>query len=179
VKTQETILIAVLALLLSAAGASAQTQLSREKKEELRKFGPEDIVPETREGEPKERERPVGGQVVGGAQSRRNDGTSAAPAPILATEGSRSGATSSASTSKAGSSLATSPSLRPESEVVPTQPTTAKKSPQEPERVATANIKRSTRSTRLSLPLIFFLLSLILLALGGIAIKLKNDLRGL
>jgi hypothetical protein len=78
--------------------------------------------------------------------------------------------------------LRTTPSPAPKGAVVITQSAAPKTQSSEPTASgaqAPAAVKRSARSRRLSLPLTFFLLSLILLALGAIAVKLKKDLREL
>ena len=169
-KTQEIIFVVVLTLSLSSAGAYAQEQIPPEKLKELRKFDPADIVPVEREGAPGGREGEVGAER---AQPRRSARVSVAatPTPPAATP------------LKAAQSIRTTPSLTPDGAVVPKQSPAPKTQSLEPAvtqaRGPATSINRSTRSTRLSLPFIFFLLSLILLALGGIAVKLKNDLRRL
>jgi hypothetical protein len=176
-------------LLLSSAGALAQEQLSPEKKKELRKFDPVDIVPEAREGEPKVREgqvreSQVGRGQVGGerTQSRRNPGTAASAGPISAAVDPSVTIPPAAPAAKA-QPLRTTPSPAPKGAVVITQSAAPKTQSSEPTassaQAPAAAVKRSARSRRLSLPLTFFLLSLILLALGAIAVKLKKDLREL
>jgi hypothetical protein len=186
-RTQEKILVVVLTLLLfSSAGAFAQEQLSPEKKKELRKFDPADIVPEAREGEPKVRgsqvrESQVGRGQVGGerTRSRQNAGTAASAAPISAAVDPTVTIPPAAPAAKAQPLRAT-PSLAPKGAVVITQSAAPKTQSSEPaagvQAPATA-VKQPARSHRLSLPFTFFLLSLILLALGAIAVKLKRDLR--
>jgi len=188
-RTHETILVVVLTLLLSAAGAFAQEQLSPEKKKELRKFDPADIVPEAREGEPKVREGQVResqvgrGQVVGERTgSRRNARTAASAAPISAAVDSTVPIPPAAPAAKA-QPLRAPPSLAPKGGVVFTPPAVMKTQSSESaapgaQAPATA-VNRSARSPRLSLPFTFFMLSLILLALGVIAVKLKRELRRL
>jgi hypothetical protein len=181
-RTQETVLVVVLALLLSSAGAFAQEQLSPEKKKELRKFDPADIVPEAREGEPKVRESQDGrGQVgVEGTRSRRNARTSTLAAPVSAAVDSTLPAPPEAPAAKAPGALRATPSLAPKGAVVLTQSAAPKTQSSETAASgapapATA-VNRSARSARLSLPLISFLLGLILLALVAVALKLKKDL---
>jgi hypothetical protein len=187
-RTQKTILVIVLTLLFSAAGAFAQEQIPPEKMKELRKFDPADIVPEAREGEPRERQ-----DGRGRTQSKRNAGTSASPAPISAAVDStlpnppaapaaKSPTASRTAPSPAPPSLAP-PSLAPKGPVVLPQSAVTKTQPSEPAAsgapAPAAAVNRSARSSRLSLPLIFFLLSLTLLALVAVAVKLKKDLRKL
>ena len=181
-RAQETVLVVVLTLLLSAAGAFAQEQLSPEKKKELRKFDPADIVPEAREGEPKVRESQDGmGQVRGERKrSRRNAGTPTSAAPISAAVDSTVPAAPSAPAAKKPEALRQAPALAPKGAVVQTQSAAPKTQSLEPAALgdpapATA-VNRSARSARLSLPLIFSLLGLILLALVAVVFKLKKDL---
>jgi hypothetical protein len=177
-RTQKTFLAVVLTLLLSAAGAFAQEQIPPEKMKELRKFDPADIVPEAREGEPRERQ-----DGRGRTQSKRNAGTSASPAPISAAVDSTLPNPPAAPVAKAPTAPRTAPSLAPKGPVVLTQSAVTKTQPSEPAASsalapATA-VNRSARSSRLSLPLIFFLLSMTLLALVVVTVKLKKDLRKL
>lgn len=176
-RTQETILVIVLTLLLSVAGGSAQEPLSPEKKKELRKFDPGDIVPEAREGEPKARESQVR---RGGTKSRRTPGTSISGAPISAAVDSTVAVPPAAPGAKAPPSLRSTPLLAPKGASVLTQPAAPKtQSSEQMAPVAPApatNVNRSVRSARLSLPLIFLLISLILLALVAVAVKLKREL---
>ena len=167
-------------LLLSAAGAFAQEQIPPEKMKELRKFDPADIVPEAREGEPRERQ-----DGKGRTQSKRNAGTSASPAPISAAVDSTLPNPPAAPAAKAPTAPRTAPSLAPPSlapknPVVLTQSAVTKTQPSEPAAsgapAPAAAVDRSARSSRLSLPLIFFLLSLTLLALVVVTVKLKKDL---
>ncbi|HEU0176485.1 MAG TPA: hypothetical protein VFV58_19640 [Blastocatellia bacterium] len=188
VRTQETILGIVLTLLLSAAGAFAQEQIPEEKKKELRKFDPADIVPEAREGEPKVRERQVERGQVGGVrvgaertQSRRNAGTSASAAPISAAVDSTVPIPPAAPTTKAPQSPQAAPSIAPKGAAVITQSAVTKTKSSDPsapgaQTPATA-VNRSARGGRMSLPLIFSLLTLVLLALGAIVVKLKRELQ--
>src|SRR5262249_7984207 len=151
----------------------AQEQLSPEKKKELRKFDPADIVPEAREGEPRERESQDGRRRT---QSRRNAGTSASSAPMSAAVDSPLPPPPAAPAAKAPPSIRTAPSLAPKGAVVLTQSQSVvtKTQPSEPAGpgapAPAAVVNRSARSTRLSLPLIFFLLGLILLALVTVAV---------
>lgn len=172
--TQKTILLIVLTPLLSAAGAFAQGQLSPEKQRELRKFDPADIIPEAREGEPRERE-----DGRRRTQPRRNAGTSASSAPISAAVDSTL-PTLVAPAAKAPPAPRTAPSLAPKGAGVITQSALTKTQPSEPAapsvRAPAATVNRSARSARLSLPLIFFLLGLTLLAMVVVAVKLKKDL---
>jgi hypothetical protein len=175
-RTQKTILVIVFTLLLSSAGAFAQEQLSPEKKQELRKFDPADIVPEAREGEPRQGESQDGRRRT---QSRRTAGTPASSAPISAAVDSTF-PPSAAPAAKAPLSQRTAPSLAPKDAGVLTQSAVTKT--QQSESAAKgatapgAAVNKSARSARLSLPLIFFLLSLILFALVAVVIKLKQDL---
>jgi hypothetical protein len=180
VKTKEIILGIGLTLLFSAAGAFAQSPLSPEKKKELRKFDPADIVPEASEEEPKARESQVG---RGGTQSRREARTSASTAPISAAVDSTVAIPPAAPATKAPASLRATPSPVPKGGVVLTQSAVTKTQSSEPAAAgagapATA-VNRSARSTRLSLPLIFLLLGLVLLALVAVTAKLRKDLRKL
>ena len=177
-RTQKTILVIVLTLLLSAAGAFAQEQIPPEKMKEVRKFDPADIVPEAREGEPRERQ-----DGRGRTQSKRNAGTSASPAPISAAVDSTLPNPPAAPAAKAPTAPRTGPSVAPKSAVVLTQSAVTKTQPSEPAAsgapAPAAVVNRSARSSRLSLPLVFFLLSLTLLALVVVTVKLKKDLRKL
>jgi hypothetical protein len=180
VKTQETILGLVLTLTFSAAGAVAQAQLTPEKKKELRKFDPVDVVPEAREGEPDARENQVERRR---AQSGRNAGIAASTAPISAAVDSTVAIPQAAPAANAPPSLRATPSLAPKRGVVLTQSAAPKTQSTEPATTgalapATA-VNRPAHSARLSLPLIFFLLGLILLALVAVTIKLRKDLRKL
>jgi hypothetical protein len=174
-RTQKTILAIVLTLLLSAAGAFAQEQIPPEKMKELRKFDPADIVPEAREGEPREKE-----DGRRRTQSKRNAGTSASPAPISAAIDSTLPNPPAAPVAKAPTAPRTGPSLAPKGAVVLTQSAVTKTQPSEPAAsgapAPAAAENRSASSLRLSLPLIFFLLSLTLLALVVVTVKLKKDL---
>jgi hypothetical protein len=174
-RTQKTILVIVFTLLLSAAGAFAQEQIPPEKMKELRKFDPADIVPEAREGEPRERE-----DGRRRTQSKRNAGTSASPAPISAAIDSTLPNPPAVPAAKAPAAPRTGPSLAPKSAVVLTQSAVTKAQPSEPAAsgapAPSAAETRSARSLKLSLPLIFFLLSLTLLALVVVTLKLKKDL---
>ena len=176
-RTQKTILVIVLTLLLSAAGTLAQEQIPPEKMKELRKFDPADIVPvpEAREVEPRGKE-----DGRRRAQSKRNAGTSASPAPISAAIDSTLPNPPAAPAAKAPTAPRTGPSLAPKSPVVLTQSAVTKTQPSEPAASSApapaAAGNRSARSLRLSLPLIFFLLSLTLLALVVVTVKLKKDL---
>jgi len=173
-RTQKTILGFVLTLLLSA-GAFAQERLSPDKMKELRKYDPADIVPEAREGEPGERQ-----DGRRRTQSKRNAGTSASSTPISAAVDSTLPNPPAAPAAKAPAAPRTAPSLAPKSAVVLTQSAVTKTQPSEPAAPSApapaAVVNRSARSPRLSLPLIIFLLSLTLLALVGVAIKMKKDL---
>jgi hypothetical protein len=174
-RTQKTILVIVLTLLFSAVGAFAQEQIPPEKMKELRKFDPADIVPEAREGEPRERQ-----DGRGRTQSKRNAGTSASPAPISAAVDSTLPNPPAAPAAKAPTAPRTAPTLAPKGPVVLTQSAVTKTQPSEPAAsgapAPAAVVNRSVRSSRLSLPLICFLLSLTLLALVGVTVKLKKDL---
>lgn len=174
-RTQKTILVIVLTLLLSAAGAFAQEQISPEKMKELRKFDPADIVPEAREGEPREKE-----DGRRRAQSKRNAGTSASQAPMSAAVDPTFPNPTVAPAAKAPTAPRTGPSLAPRGAVVFTQSAVTKTQPSEPAASGAPALpaaeNRSARSLRLSLPLIFFLLSLTLLALVVVTVKLKKDL---
>lgn len=175
-RTQETILVIILTLFLSAAGGVAQEPLSPEKKKELRKFDPGDIVVDTREDEPKARESRVG---RGGIQSRRNAGASASGAPVSAAVDSTLAIPPAAPVAKTPPSLRATPLLAPNGASL-TQPAAPKtqslKQASPGARAPATNVNRSVRSPRLSLPLIFLLISLILLALVTVAVKLKKDL---
>ena len=177
-RTQKTILVIVLTLLLSAAGTLAQEQIPPEKMKELRKFDPADIVPEAREVEPSGKE-----DGRRRAQSKRNAGTSASPAPISAAIDSTLPNPPAAPAAKAPTAPRTGPSLAPKSPVVLTQSAVTRTQPSEPAAsgppAPAAAENRSARSLRLSLPLIFFLLSLTLLALVVVTVKLKKDLSNL
>jgi hypothetical protein len=177
VRTQETFPVVVLTLLLSASGAIAQTQLSPEKKKELRKFDPGDIVPETREDEPGARESKVG---RGGTQSRRNARTSATAAPISAAVDSTAAIPPTAPAAKAPPSLRATPLIAPRGASASTQSAAIMNQSSEPvppgAPAPAAHVNRSVRSTRLSLPIISLLISVILVALIAVAIKLKREL---
>jgi len=174
-RTQKTILGIVLTLLLSAAGAFAQERLSPEKMKELRKYDPADVVPEAREGEPGERQ-----DGRRRTQSKRNAGTSASSAPISAAVDSTLPNPPAAPVAKAPTAPRTGPPLAPKSAVVLSQSAVTKTQASEPAAPSVpapaAAVNRSASSSRLSLPLIIFLLSLTLLALVGVAIKMKKDL---
>jgi len=174
-RTQKTILGVVLTLLLSAAGAFAQEQLPPEKMKELRKYDPADIVPEAREGEPGERQ-----DGRRRTQSKRNAGTTASSTPISAAVDSTLPNPPAAPAAKAPAAPRTAPSLAPKSAVVLTQSAVTKTQQSEPAALSVpapaAAVNRSARSSRLSLPLIIFLLSLTLLALAVVAVKMKKDL---
>lgn len=173
-RTQETVLVVVLTLFLSTAGAFAQEQLSPEKKKELRKFDPADIVPEAREGEPKVKENQDGGEK---AQSRRNVRTSASSAPISAAVDSTVPVPPAAPAAKPLPTLRATPSLAPKGAVILTKPAAQKAQSLEPGAPAPATaVNRPARSSKLSLPFIFFLLGMILVALVAVAVKLKKDL---
>jgi len=175
-RTQKTILGIVFTLLLSAAGAFAQEQLSPEKKKELRKFDPADIVPEAREGEPREGESQDGRKRT---QSRRTAGTPASSAPISAAVDSTFPIPA-APAAKAPLTPRTAPSIAPKGTGVLTQSAVTKTQPSEPAAqgapAPAAAENKSASSARLSLPLIFFMLSLILFALVTVVVKLKQDL---
>jgi hypothetical protein len=162
-------------LLLSAAGAFAQEQLPPEKMKELRKYDPADIVPEAREGEPGERQ-----DGRRRTQSKRNAGTSASSTPISAAVDSTLPNPPAAPAAKAPAAPRTAPSVAPKSAVVITQSAVTKTQQSEPAALSApapaAAVNRSARSSRLSLPLIIFLLSLTLLALAVVAVKMKKDL---
>jgi len=174
-RTQKTILVIVFTLLLSGPGAFAQEQIPPEKMKQLRKFDPADIVPEAREGESRERE-----DGRRRTQSKRNAGTSASPAPISAAVDSTLPNPPAAPAAKAPTAPRTVPSLEPKGAVVVTQSAVTKTQPSEPAAsdgpAPAAAENRSARSLRLSLPVIFFLLSLTLLALVVVTFKLKKDL---
>jgi len=115
---QKTILIIVLTLLLSAAGAFAdpQEQLSPENKKALRKFDPADIVPEVRGGVPGESARQGDS---GRKKSKQNDGTAtltrnaASPAQASAPEIRRGEASGKSPTPTPGKSPAPTPGKSP------------------------------------------------------------------
>jgi hypothetical protein len=176
-RTQKTILGIILTLLLSVAGAFAQEQISPEKMKELRKYDPADVVPEAREGEPGERQD---GRRRTGQQSKRNAGTSASSTPISAAVDSTLPNPQAAPAAKAPTAPRTGPSLAPKSAVVLSQSAVTKTQASEPAAPSVpapaAVVNRSASSSRLSLPLIIFLLSLTLLALVGVAVKMKKDL---
>jgi hypothetical protein len=188
-RTQKTILGIVFTILLSNTGAFAQEQLSPEKKKELRKFDPADIVPEAREGEPRGVESQDGRRRT---QSRRTAGTPASSAPISAAVDSTFPIPA-APAAKAPLSPRTAPSLAPKGTGVLTQSAVTKIQPSAQGAPAPAAqgapapaaqgapapavaVNKSGSSARLSLPLILFLLSLILFALVTVVVRLKKDL---
>src|SRR5262249_53794933 len=93
---------------------------------ELRKFDPADIVPEAREGEPRERQ-----DGRGRTQSKRKAGTSASPAPISAAVDSTLPNPPAAPVVKAPTAPRTGPSLAPKGAVVLTQSAVTKTQPLE------------------------------------------------
>jgi hypothetical protein len=170
---QTTILAVVLALLLSAVGTfaqeQAQDQLPPERMKELRKFDPVDIEPGTRESEPRGRE-----DGRRRTQSRRTVGSPASSAPLSAAVDSIL-PTQAAPASRAPVSSRTSPSAAPNGAVVITQSEVTKTRPSGPKAPA-ASVNRSASSAGLPLPLMFFLIGLISLALVAVAVKLKKDM---
>jgi len=188
VRKQKTILIIVLMLLLSATGAfaaSPQVQLSPEKKKALRKFDPVDIVPEMRGSEAEARD----------SQGDRGRKKSKQPAgsPTLSRDA------SAAPISTAVVPAAPRPTATPGAQLSPTPqatPSLASKAKPDPTQSASATAqssestvagslasaatgKESVRAAGLSLPVIFSLLGLILLALVAVAARIKKDLRAL
>jgi len=178
-------------LITSATGmfaAYAQTQLSPEKKKALRNFDPADMVPEARGGAPEGRE---GQGDRGRRKSRQNAGPSA---PLSEASG------ISASTDPISAAIvpaaATPPTIpvaqsTPSPQATPLLTSKAKPAPaqsvapmaQSSEPAASgplasaAPATQSGRVTGLSLPVIFLLLGLTLLALVVVAARLKKDLR--
>ncbi|MGH9846134.1 MAG: hypothetical protein ACREEM_46120 [Blastocatellia bacterium] len=166
-RRQETILIIVLTLLLSATGAFAaypQMELPPEKKKALRKFDPADIFPEVRGSEESQDRK----------KSKQNPGRpgltrSAAPPATPAESGSRPGE----GLERRGRTSTALPA--------PTQPIIQELQPSEPllagSREPAVTFNRSVQATGLPLHFTFMLLGLIFLTLFAVAIKLKKDLR--
>lgn len=188
VRKQKTILIIVSMLLLSATGAFAaypQVQLSPEKKKALRKFDPVDIVPEMRGSESEarasqgDRGRKKSKQPAGSPTLTRD--ASAAPiSPAVVPAAPNPTAMPVAQLTLAPQAT---PSLASKAKPDPTQSATAMTQSSEPAAagpLASATTeKQSVRATGLSLPVIFSLLGLILLALVAVATRIKKDLRAL
>ena len=181
-RIRKTILFIVLMLLLSAVRAVAadpQIQLTPEKKKALLKFDPVDIVPETRGNDSQ------GQGDKGRRRSRQN--TSPASAPVVPATPTPTATPVVKATPAPRATTTPTPTPMPASQTKPpptpspTQSSVAMARPPEPAAPGAAlpgtTVKPSVRARRMSVPIIFMLLGLIMLALVAVAAKLKKDLR--
>ncbi len=180
VRKQKTIPVIVLMLLLSATSVFAayqQIEISPEKKKALRKFDPVDIVPEARGNEPEARESK---RDRDRKKSKQNAGPPASAAPI---SDAVVRAASPPATSVAQSTLSprATPSLASQAKSVTAQSVAAMTQSSEPTvsgpLALATTVKQSVHATGLSLPVIFLLFGLVVLALVAVAARLKKDLR--
>ncbi|HKQ74977.1 MAG TPA: hypothetical protein VJ810_14880 [Blastocatellia bacterium] len=182
-RIRNTIPFIVLTLLLFTARAVAadpQIQLTPEKKKALLKFDPVDIVPEVRGNDSQ------GGDNQGDRgrrRSRQNTGPAvagvvpAAPTPTPVAQATPSPRATATPTPTPAPASQTKPS--------PTQSPTqssvaAARQPEQPGPAAvlsTTTAKPPAHAGRMSLPIIFLLLGVIMVALVAVAAKLKKDLR--
>ena len=184
-RIRKTILFIVLILLLSAVRAVAadpQIQLTPEKKKQLLKFDPVDIVPETRGNDSQGRDNQGD---KGRRRSRQN--TSPASAPVAPATPTPTATPVVKATPAPRATTTPTPTPLPPSQTKPpptpspTQSSVAMARPPEPAAPGAASpgatVKPSVRARRMSVPVIFMLLGLIMLALVAVAAKLKKDLR--
>jgi len=181
VKIRNTIPFIVLTLLLFAGRAVAadpQIQLTPEKKKALLKFDPVDIVPEVRGNDSQ------GGDNQGDRgrrRSRQNTGPAAAgvvpaaPTPTPTATPAPRATTTPTPTPPPVSQTKPLPTQSPTQSSVATA-----RQPEQPAPgavVSTTTAKPPAHAGRMSLPIIFLLLGVIMVALVAVAAKLKKDLR--